>query len=214
MIKNIILDIDGTLWDSTAVVANAWSKAASESGFTKITNITADMLKKEFGLPMDVIADHIFTDIPEKEKKAVILESCCVYEHDFLVENTKDITFPGIKDELFNLSKKYNLYIVSNCQKGYIELVCDKIGIKEIIKDHLCFGDNDKQKGDNILEVINRNNLNKDETVYLGDILGDKLASDYAGIEFIHAAYGFGEVPEAKYKINNILSLDNCLSKI
>lgn len=46
MIKNIILDIDGTLWDSTAVVANAWSKAASESGFTKITNITADMLKR------------------------------------------------------------------------------------------------------------------------------------------------------------------------
>ena len=142
MIKNIILDIDGTLWDSTAVVANAWTKAASESGFTKITNITAERLKKEFGLPMDVIADHIFTDIPEKEKKAVILESCCVYEHDFLVENTKDITFPCIKEELFNLSKKYNLYIVSNCQAGYIEAFLDYYGFGHYFKDIECYGNN------------------------------------------------------------------------
>lgn len=214
MIKNIILDIDGTLWDSTGVVAKAWSKAASESGYTKIINITADMLKKEFGLPMDVIADHIFTDISEKEKKDKILESCCIYEHDFLVENTKDITFPNIKNELFNLSEKYNLYIVSNCQTGYIELVCEKIGITKIIKDSLCFGENNKQKGDNIIEIIERNNLSKNETIYLGDILGDKLASDYAGIEFVHAAYGFGKVTEAKYIINSITELDDCLNKI
>lgn len=213
MIKNIILDIDGTLWDSTGVVALAWNKAATESGYTKV-NITADMLKKEFGLPMNVIADHIFTDISEQEKKDEILENCCVYEHEFLEANTKDISFPKMKETLFDLYNKYNLYIVSNCQKGYIELVCKKIGITELIKDYLCYGDNSKSKGDNIIEIIKRNNLLTQETIYLGDILGDKIASDHAGIEFVHAAYGFGSVPEAKYVISNISELDACLGQI
>ena len=35
----------------------------------------------------------------------------------------------------------------------------------------------------------------------MGDIQGDYDASRKAGIGFIHAAYGFGIVPEAQYKI-------------
>lgn len=35
----------------------------------------------------------------------------------------------------------------------------------------------------------------------MGDIQGDYEASKKAGVGFIHAAYGFGSVPEAQHKI-------------
>ena len=40
--------------------------------------------------------------------------------------------------------------------------------------------------------MVERNQLTK--AVYVGDIQGDYDASMQAGVEFIHAAYGFGTV--------------------
>ena len=47
-------------------------------------------------------------------------------------------------------------------------------------------------KGENIRKVTERNHLTK--AVYVGDIQGDYDASMQAGVEFIHAGYGFGTV--------------------
>ena len=40
--KAMILDVDGTLWDTTGVVAEAWMQAASELMIPLDTPITAD----------------------------------------------------------------------------------------------------------------------------------------------------------------------------
>ena len=130
--KNLILDIDGTLWDSTGVVAVGWNRAIKEAAIPELKNllITADDLKKEFGKPMDVIADDLFGAIDAKSK-AALLELCCKYEHEAIVANTKDITFPGVRETLRSLYGKAGLYIVSNCQDGYIELVMQKNGITD-----------------------------------------------------------------------------------
>lgn len=45
---NIIFHVDGTLWDTTEVVAKAWNRAISEVGGAAPT-ITSSVLKKEFG---------------------------------------------------------------------------------------------------------------------------------------------------------------------
>ena len=45
--KAMILDVDGTLWDTTGVVAEAWMQAASELMIPLDTPITADRLKPE-----------------------------------------------------------------------------------------------------------------------------------------------------------------------
>jgi len=52
--RNIIFDVDGTLWDTTEVVAKAWNKAISEVGGTAAV-VSATVLKKEFGKTMKVI---------------------------------------------------------------------------------------------------------------------------------------------------------------
>ena len=198
MIKNIIFDIDGTLWNSTEVVAEGWIKAVKELGYSK-AELSADILKKEFGLPMNIIADHVFYDLHDEKKKNELLALCCKYEHECLIANTKDISFPGIVDVIKTLSKEYRLFIVSNCQKGYIELVSDKLSIAEYIEDYLCYGDTLLTKGETMTILMEKNGLAKDETAYVGDVSGDKVATEYAGAIFVYADYGFGDLENEKY---------------
>ena len=198
MIKNVIFDIDGTLWNSTGVVARGWQRAVDELGYSK-ARIEAESLKKEFGLPMNIIADHIFYDVDDQAKKDELLELCCKYEHECLEENEEDISFEGIVETIRLLAGKYRLFICSNCQKGYIELVTAKLGIVDLVEDYLCFGDTGLTKGETMSRLMSKNGLDKDETVYVGDTAGDKKATEDAGATFIYADYGFGELENEKY---------------
>ena len=203
--KNLIFDIDGTLWNTTGVVADAWNRAVLEKNVPELASlhVTADMLKKEFGKPMDVIADDLFGPI-DPDVKAELLSMCCVYEQKALEESTGDLRYENMTDTLKALSKDHNLFIVSNCQDGYIELVIKKTGLTGLIKDFECFGKTNLQKDENIRLIMERNGLDPSETVYIGDTFGDFTATHKAGIKFVFAQYGFGEVDAPDYKIENI----------
>lgn len=202
--KNLIFDIDGTLWNTTAVVATAWNKAVQESNIEELSSlyITDKILQKKFGKPMDVIADDLFGDI-DPVKKAELLSKCCEYEHEAIALNETDLTYEGMRASIEELSKFNNLFIVSNCQDGYIELVIEKTGIHEFIKDFECFGHTGLQKDENITLLMKRNGLNPTETVYIGDTMGDYLATKAAGIPFVFASYGFGEVEKPDFVVES-----------
>ena len=203
--KNLIFDIDGTLWNTTGVVAGAWNKAIRKMAVPELAslNVTADMLKKEFGKPMDVIADDLFGDI-DAGVKAELLSLCCEYEQAALSECDENLTYEGMNDTLRKLSEDHNLFIVSNCQDGYIELVIRKTGLTGLIKDFECFGRTELQKDENITLVMERNGLEPSDTVYIGDTMGDFTATKKAGIKFVFASYGFGDVAEPDYVISNM----------
>ncbi len=203
---DLIFDIDGTLWNTTDVVATAWNRAVRESGLSDLSSltVTGDMLKKEFGKPMDVIADDLFGDI-DKDVKADLLKHCCRYEHEAIEKCTDDLTYKGVRETMRLLSKKHRLFIVSNCQDGYIELVMAKNGITDIIEDYECFGRTGLQKDENIRLVIGRNDLKS--PVYIGDTLGDMEATHKAGIPFVFARYGFGDVSDHEYVIDDFSEL-------
>lgn len=191
---SIILDVDGTIWDTTPIVARAWNKAIGEL-FPQVAPVTADILKGQFGKTMDVIGRNLFGVLePEEQKK--LLDQCCVEEQLALEENQEDITYPGVVGSIRGLAAKIPLFIVSNCQAGYIELVIKKLGIKDCITDFECFGNNGLTKDKNIRLVIERNALKA--PVYVGDTQGDLEACKLAGVPFIWAEYGFGAVQQEK----------------
>jgi len=202
--KNIILDIDGTIWNTTGVVAVAWNKAVKEGNVPELKDlvITDKMLQKEFGKPMDVIADNLFGDI-DKNIKAELLAKCCVYEHEEIAANTDDLSYDKIRETIKELSVNHNIFIVSNCQDGYIELVMDKNGITSYIRDYECFGHTGLQKDENIVLLLERNGIKKEEAVYVGDTFGDYTATKKAGLSFVFARYGFGEVESPDYAVDS-----------
>lgn len=207
-INNIILDIDGTLWNTTEIVAEAWSRAVAEEGYQNDIHVDALKLQSLFGKTMDVIADLLFVGVPADIKKR-LLEKCCEYEQKALTGQELDILYPNVRETILALSEKKNLYIVSNCQSGYIELFLQKNNLEPYIRDIECFGDTGLGKGDNISLLLERNALDKASTVYVGDTQGDKEASDEAGIAFVYASYGFGSVEAYDVKIASFGELMN-----
>ena len=206
----IILDVDGTIWNTTGVVADAWNKTIDDL-FPQVPHVTAQILQGQFGKTMDVIADNLFPMLSESDKK-ILMSKCCENEHKAISHNTKNITYDGVIQTIKTLSSRIPLYIVSNCQKGYIELVMDKNGITEFIKDFECFGNTGLSKDKNIRLLVERNGLKN--PVYVGDTQGDYDACKKAGLPFIWAAYGFGRPEDENYfaKLEKFAQLEECLN--
>lgn len=195
MKQGIIFDMDGTLWDAAENVAKSWNLAMEENGCDR-EPLTKEDMYSVMGKTMDVIADILFPDLEDTERM-LLLKRCCEVENDYLREHGGYL-YPGVRQTLARLKERCHLYIVSNCQMGYIEAFLDYYGLHDFIEDTQCYGQNEKPKGENIRILYERNHL--DRAVYVGDIQGDYEASCQAGIPFIHAAYGFGtidaQVPE------------------
>ncbi|MCD7709223.1 MAG: HAD family hydrolase [Clostridiales bacterium] len=208
MKRGIIFDMDGTLWDSSPQVAESWNIAMAECGYEREPLTEKDM-QSVMGLTMDVIADRLFPDA-KGEKRDEILEACCRVENDYLREHGGRL-YPKIRETMETLRKNYGLYIVSNCQAGYIEAFLDYYDFWDLIEDRQCYGDNGKQKADNIRILCERNGL--DEAIYVGDTQGDYDSSMAAGVGFVHAAYGFGIVDADVPEISAFCELAGLLMK-
>lgn len=189
MKKGIIFDMDGTLWDSAAGVAESWNEAILAYGYER-KPLTAGDIQSVMGKTMEDIADILFPELKVMQRKE-LLDLCCRLENDYLRRHG-GVLYPDIRKTMEKLKVNYHLYIVSNCQAGYIEAFLDYYKFHDLIEDIECYGNNDKPKGENIALLYQRNNL--EDAVYVGDIQGDYDASMSAGVRFIHAGYGFGKV--------------------
>ena len=186
--KSLIFDIDGTLWDSRAIVAKGYNDYLCEVGRPDL-QVDAEYLKTLFGKTMTEIADIMLESI-EVPRRYEVMQGCMDREDEFLHENPCDIAFPGVKETLEALKKDYRLFIVSNAQCGYPELMMGKLGIRHLFEGWMCFGDTGLPKGDTIRILMERHGIT--DAVYIGDTQGDLEASERAGLPFLFCAFGFG----------------------
>jgi phosphoglycolate phosphatase len=101
----------------------------------------------------------------------------------------------------------YRLFIVSNCQRGYVEAFFDNSQLSHYFEGHQCFGTKMLPKSENIREVVAQYGLQA--PVYVGDTPGDLTASQAAGVPFVFATYGFGclNATEAPFRIARLPDL-------
>ena len=209
-LKNIIFDIDGTLWDSRQQVAEGYNEQLMAEGLEHLC-VTAEELKTLFGKTMTEIADILFDEMPEGERYG-LMERCMSRENGHILQSDTIKGYDGVKETLENLAGEYGLYIVSNSQQGYPEVCMEKIGLTHLIRGHLCFGDTGTEKGRTILELMRRHEIT--DAVYVGDTQGDYEATLVAGIPFIWAAYGFGNPTGYAARIDKICQLPQVLKEL
>lgn len=197
MITSFIFDVDGTLWDSVEKVSASWRRTVDSQGIDG-SFITSNRLRREFGKPMEAIGLSLFPDMPEKEAIG-LTRLCCVRENDDLRKDPPKV-YDGVA-EVFKTLKERGIpaCIVSNCQAGYIEVMMETNGLVPYVTGHLCPGDTGLLKAGNI--KLAKEKFALKDPVYIGDTMGDYTASREAGVPFVFASYGFGEVPEPDYVI-------------
>jgi ribonuclease HI len=198
----ILFDLDGTLWDSAKQVGESWNIALEE--FADISlRFTTKMIRQSMGKVLEEIALLWFPEFSE-EKRVHIIQRATEVELEYLKTHPGKL-FPKTEKTLKELSKSYNLFVVSNCQIGYIEGFFEGTGLKKYFMDYECAGNTGKPKADNIKAVMERNHLNR--CLYVGDTQKDCDASDLAGIPFVHASYGFGTIDRVVPKVEKFEDL-------
>ena len=201
--ESLIFDIDGTLWDSRALVAEGYNIQLKKEGFDHLC-VTAEDLKPLFGKVMTEIADVILASLP-KEERYGLMERCMATENRYLEENPCHIGYPKVKQTLEELARKHRLFIVSNSQRGYPKLCIEKLELGHLIEGHLCFGDTLTCKGETIRRLMEKHGISS--ACYIGDTQGDLDAADLAGLPFVYCAYGFGAVSHYWKSIENFEEL-------
>lgn len=101
---SIIFDLDGTLWDSTAIVARAWTEYLTRTEHMDIL-ITEERLKSLFGRPMPQIAEMVFPDQSPAEQLR-LLDGCCQAEHQALLKQCAPL-YEDLENTLQSLSQKF-----------------------------------------------------------------------------------------------------------
>ena len=208
--KALIFDIDGTLWDTRAIVARGYNVELEKLGRPDLF-LTAESLTALFGKTAQEIADVIFSGYPAGERLGLIMR-CMETERAVMREDPCRVEFPGVIETLRALQGKYRLFVVSNCECGYPEIMMDKLGLGDLFEGHLCHGDTGLPKGDTIRILMERFGL--EDAVYIGDTQGDLDASRRAGIPFVFCAYGFGNPKEWDAKIDNFTQLPGILETL
>jgi phosphoglycolate phosphatase len=196
---SIIFDLDGTLWNSAEVVLKVW-KETIDSYKEVREPITQEILQSFMGLQLHEIGEK-FLGYLEEDFRMEILRKCCEIENDIL-RVKGGILYPELESTLKKLATKYPLFIVSNCECGYIEAFLEAHKLGHFFKDFECPGNTGQPKAENIKSVVQRNNLKK--PIYIGDTQGDCNSAKKAGVPFVYAAYGFGKVEEYEYVIEEI----------
>ncbi|MCQ2968813.1 MAG: HAD family hydrolase [Clostridium sp.] len=196
-IDSIIFDLDGTLWNSIEGVSKTWSFVLKKYDYEK-KEVTVEDLYNCMGKQIDEIGEILFPNLNSKVRKSLMNE-CCALENKYLGEHG-GILYDKVEETLKKLSEKYKLFIVSNCQDGYIECFFKAHKLDKYFTDYEHPGRTGLSKGENNKLIIERNNLKN--PVYVGDTKGDAESARIAGIPFVFAKYGFGKVEEYKYEIN------------
>ena len=205
MSKAIIFDLDGTLWDATGCSVDIWNRVFDKHEEVSI-RMTKEMSAGLMGKTMPEIGEALFPDMTE-DMRMKIVDDFGDEEVKYLTEHGA-VLFEGVEKTLAKLETDHDLYIVSNCQDGYVPAFLHAHKMEKHFKDIEMSGRTGMDKGSNIRLLMERNGIKS--AVYIGDTEGDEKAARAAGIPFIWASYGFGTAAAPDMIIKSITDLTNC----
>lgn len=159
-------------------------------------------------LPKDILRD-LFPEISDEMIGLILIE--IVKNENKIIRKYGGKLYKDVEETLNELISKYDLYIVSNCQDGYIEAFIEFFGFEELFKDFLSHGKTGESKDFNVQLLMQRNELIAESSVYIGDTSLDYEAATFNGLDFIYCNYRFGQMDDSVEDFQSIASLADLL---
>jgi len=207
-IDAVIFDLDGTLWDSTATVAESWNHTLHSVHGVEHSFTAAD-IAGIMGCTDKEIEEKLFRGFGERAN--ALCRSCMELEPAYVAVHGGSI-YEGVETVLRTLGETLPLFIVSNCQCGYVEAFLSYSGYGNYFRDYEYLGRRGLSKRENIRLVMERHGL--ENCLYVGDTAHDEASAKAAGCGFIHAAYGFGSAVEPLASIKTPMELIGLVSRL
>ena len=187
--KLIILDFDGTLGDTAAVIIRTMQSTIKELGLPSRTDKEcADMI----GLRLIEIPKVLF---PESGEISELYAS--TYRrlfHEFNTDGAVEL-YPNVMETLMELKKRGKiLTIASSRSHASLAEYIETLGLSDVISYVL--GANDVKEGkpnpEAIFKTLERFNFNADEAIMIGDTVFDIKMGKNAGVMTCGVTYGNG----------------------
>ncbi len=210
--KNILFDVDGTLLDSKEGIINSYKYALSHFG---ISIEEDEVLYKLIGPPLREAFSKYYKFNEEDTELAVKLFRE-YYKEKGLFQNK---LYEGITILLEDLSKlNKNLIIATSKAEVITRKTLQNLGIYKYFS-FVCGStlDGTRSKKSQIIQyVLEKNNLEKDSCVMIGDTFYDVIGAKETNIDSIGVLYGYGTYDELKkenptYIIESIRELHTIL---
>lgn len=205
MIKNIVFDLDGTLWQTKDSYIYAYKKLCEKYQKTPINGFE-DVLNY-MGVKVDILLKELFPEIIEQ--KQIICEAL-FYSIEYIINNSSGTCYDNVNKILKDLSEEYNIYIISNCLKEYVETFLNISNTSDYISGFYTIELGEKS------EHLNKiTNNYRDKTIFVGDDLEDyNQIDDHSIVYFIFATYGYKKCNLYDYKINELNDIYTVLKEV
>jgi len=194
--KAYIFDLDGVLIDSKHMMKQAWQICELEHKLTQ----SFDEYFKCIGMPFkDILKTIGIEDNHDAIKHTYDKASIELMEHCLEF-------YDDVEDTLKELKKKHKIAIVTSKTIERTKLILNKLDVEFDSVVSPKSGLRGKPAPDQILFCLAMLNVDPQDAVYIGDMQVDYWASERAGIDFIHATYGYGNV-KCEHSVDQIKQL-------
>jgi len=197
MIKLLVFDCDGTLFDTRMDITDSVNYARRHFG---LPEMTVDKVTAFVGNGVGVLAEKSFsgTGIETADALGKIMEYYSTHSSD------KAVPYEGVVSTLPLL--KNILAIISNKPKNLVDELLVNHGMKNIFQD-VIGGDTFKNRKPNpapLVHLMARHKAGKEETIVIGDHTPDIEMAKNAGVRSVYCNYGFfgNDTVGADYVIN------------
>ncbi len=179
MLRAILFDMDGVLFDSRGAASARFREVLDEFGF-------------EFPEEREGVVHRGGTDpqiinglIPDLDEATVLGMAKRAAELTSPLKHLK--INPGVKEALAKLSKTHKLAIVSNDNRLNVERKLRKFDLFGYFQAIITADDGMKAKpeAEPIIKALERLGAKKEEAIYIGDNDVDRLAGEAAGVRTV-----------------------------
>lgn len=190
MIKLLIFDLDGTLVDTSRDIADAINYAVEPFG---VKPLSIEKVKSIVGSGItNLLGNLILISKKDSSQKTVnnAVNRFLEYYSAHLLDNTK--LYPQVKETLSKLGN-YKKAVISNKREILSKGVLRGLGLLGFF-DVILGSDSVSERKPSpvpVLEVLKRLNMQKNETVMIGDSNFDVEAGHAAGIKAVAVTYGY-----------------------
>jgi len=212
----LILDYDGTLFDTQSVYEPAFRrfmKEITDAGWIAHAEYTSEEISGWIGITPREMWLAFRPELSEEQR-----EFAAKRIGEYMLEDLfagKGRLYPEVCAVLASLRERYELILLSNCGNHYLEAHTKTFSLDRWIHIFYCTGDYGFISKEEVFEKY----IKQDGVKYIavGDRYKDMLLAKNSGIDFIGCTYGFGsseELDGADALIDSIEQLPEAVERI